>query len=412
MAKRGAGEGSLYYGADGRWHASVSLGSDPATGRRVRRHVQGSTRAEVSSKLARLRADASAGVQVDNATVGEWFDLWITISERNLKPSTLAGYRSHTRYVKGHFGKVKLSRLTTEQVEGLYDSLRERGLSGTSINNVHRTIRAALNEAVRRGRLAKNPAIHARPGRIEEREVVPITVGDAQSILAVARGRRNGARWPVALSLGLRQGEALGLCWEDVDWEAGTLRVRRVIQRVAWKHGCKNLSCGLKAHRCPRRHGGGLAIMEPKSRAGRRTISLPANLVSSLRDHRRIQLDERLAAGELWEPGPHGGWVFATVVGRSIQSRRDWGEWKEILRLAGVPDARLHDARHSAATYLLVQGVDPRTVMGILGWSQLSLTARYQHVVPELKQEAAERMDRLLWNDGPTTHGGLRGTEA
>jgi integrase len=349
---------------------------------------------------------------VDNATVGEWFDLWITISERNLKPSTLAGYRSHTRYVKGHFGKVKLSRLTTEQVEGLYDSLRERGLSGTSINNVHRTIRAALNEAVRRGRLAKNPAIHARPGRIEEREVVPITVGDAQSILAVARGRRNGARWPVALSLGLRQGEALGLCWEDVDWEAGTLRVRRVIQRVAWKHGCKNLSCGLKAHRCPRRHGGGLAIMEPKSRAGRRTISLPANLVSSLRDHRRIQLDERLAAGELWEPGPHGGWVFATVVGRSIQSRRDWGEWKEILRLAGVPDARLHDARHSAATYLLVQGVDPRTVMGILGWSQLSLTARYQHVVPELKQEAAERMDRLLWNDGPTTHGGLRGTEA
>lgn len=412
MARRGAGEGALYYGADGRWHASVSLGCDPATGRRVRRHVQGSTRAEVSSKLVRLRADASAGVQVDKATVEEWFDLWITISERNLKPFTLAGYRSHTRYVKGQLGKVKLSRLTTEQIEGLYDSLRERGLSGTSINNVHRTIRAALNEAVRRGRLAKNPAIHARPGRIDDHEVVPIGVGDAQSILAVAKERRNGARWAVALSIGLRQGEALGLCWEDIDWEAGTLRVRRAIQRVAWKHGCKNLSCGLKAHRCPRRHGGGLVIMEPKSRAGRRTISLPANLVSSLRDHRRAQLEERLAAGEMWEPGPHGGWVFATAVGRPLQSRRDWGEWKEILRIAGVPDARLHDARHSAATYLLVQGVDPRTVMGILGWSQLSLTARYQHVVPELKQEAAARMDSLLWDDGPTTHGKSRGTEA
>jgi integrase len=178
----------------------------------VRRHVQGSTRAEVSSKLVRLRADASAGVQVDNATVGEWFDLWITISERNLKPFTLAGYRSHTRYVKERLGKVKLSRLTTEQIEGLYDSLRERGLSGTSINNVHRTVRASLNEAVRRGRLAKNPAIHARPGRIDEHEVVPIGVEDARAILAVARGRRNGARWAVALSIGLRQGEALGSC--------------------------------------------------------------------------------------------------------------------------------------------------------------------------------------------------------
>lgn len=405
MARRGRGEGSIYQGADGWWHASLSRGTDPLTGKRLRVHVQGGTSAAVRKKLKALQEETADLPSRERITVAEWFDIWLGITERSLKPSTIAGYQSHSRYVKQSIGKVKLRALKTEHIESLYVQLRTRGLSGTSVAGVHRSVRASLNEAVRRGWIATNPALHARPGRSEEVEVEPLTTDEAKTVLAVARGQRNGARWAVALSLGLRQGEALGLCWDDVDFEARTLRVRRAVQRVSWKHGCESDPCGRPARACPHRYGGGLVTIEPKSRAGKRTLILPPSLVAAFREQRRRQAEERIRAGELWQEGPNGGWVFATEMGKPTDPAKDWKTWKAILRTAGVRDVRLHDARHSAATYLLVQGVDPRTVMGILGWSQVSLTARYQHVVPELKREAAERMEQLLWGSQGSSSG-------
>ena len=141
-------------------------------------------------------------------------------------------------------------------------------------------------------------------------------------------------------------------------------------------------------------------LVAPKSRAGRRTIALPQPLVQALRDHRRTQREQRFAAGPLWVDHDL---VFCQPNGRPIDPRADLRDWKRLLTRAGVRDARLHDARHTAATLLLVQGVDPRTVMDLLGWSQVAMTHRYQHVVTELRAEAARRVGLALWGGTETT---------
>ncbi len=400
MAKRASGEGSIYRAADGWWHASLSRGVDPASGRRIRTHVMARTKQEARAKLdAVLESHRAGTLDRRSATVDEWLDEWIAMADRSLKPSTVAGYRVDAKRLRAKYGHLRIGDLSTRHIEMLYDELAQRGLSSASVAGVHRSIRASLNEAVRRGWIEKNPARFARPGRVVEKEVEPLTREETRAILDVAATHRNGTRWAIALALGLRQGEALGLGWDDIDLDTGQLRVRRAIQRVPHRHGCAP-PCGLKAKDCPRRRDGGIVEMDPKSRSGRRTIVMPAGMAADLRSHLAAQKAERIRAGSMWRTGPHGGWVFATETGAPTDPRRDWGTWKALLAEAGVRDVRLHDARHSAATYLLVQGVDARTVMGILGWSQVSLTARYQHVVPELMEEAASRMNDYLWGDG------------
>jgi len=136
-------------------------------------------------------------------------------------------------------------------------------------------------------------------------------------------------------------------------------------------------------------------MVEPKSRAGRRSISLPGPLVEALRTHRATQLEERLRAGSEWQDH---GLVFAQPNGRPVDPRGDYKAWLALLSKAGVRRARLHDARHTAATLLLSQGVPARVAMDILGHSAISLTlGTYSHVLPELHQDAAERVGMALW---------------
>ena len=396
----------MYRAPDGYWHASVNLGVG-SSGKRLRRHVQAKTQGEVRKKIDKLKRDREDGVRVADVkvpTVGEWTRTWIEIVERSRRPSTAKTYRTHIKYLQPLAG-VRLDRLTSEHIESVYVGLIDRGVLAVSVQGVHRTYRSCFGEAVKRGRLTRNPVTAARPNSAEEREVVPFSLDEARAILDAASSRRNAVKCDIALGLGLRQGEVLGLQWDDIDVDAGTLRVRRALQQGRWRHGCSDPGvCRPRAQNCPARKGGGLIVGPPKTKKGARTIPLPEPLKVGLKGHRAAQAAERLAAGGLWQPAPPRGglysgtgWVFASPLGKPIDPRRDWEEWKDLLKTAGVRDARLHDARHTAATFLLVAGVDTRTVMDLLGWSQQSLTLRYQHVVDELKHEAARRMEVLLW---------------
>ena len=149
MARRSGGEGTITKGVDGWWHAYTSHGTDPATGKRRRVHARSRTRAEVESKLKAMRQASASGT--GRMTEAEWFDTWLDMADRSLKPSNVGGYRTDARYLVGRFGHLRIDKLTTEHIEGLYKSLANRGLSATSIQGVHRSIRASLNEAVRRG---------------------------------------------------------------------------------------------------------------------------------------------------------------------------------------------------------------------------------------------------------------------
>jgi integrase len=285
--------------------------------------------------------------------------------------------------------------------------MQRNGSAAGTAHQAHRTIRTALGEAVRRGHLARNPAALAKPPRLSDEEVEPYSVAEVKRILAAAARGRNSARWAVALALGLRQGEALGLKWPDLDLDAGRLIVRRSRQRPRWEHGCGG-TCGKdRGGYCPQRVATRSDTADTKSRNGRRAIGLPAELAALLQQHRAEQDREREAAGQLWEDGD---WVFASPTGRPLHPRTDYTNWKSLLVAAGVREARLHDARHTAATVLLVLGVPHRAVMGLMGWATGDMAKRYQHLTDEVRADIAERVGELLWDPAPAEDDGQSGT--
>jgi len=207
---------------------------------------------------------------------------------------------------------------------------------------------------------------------VERYEIKPLTPVEARAFLAAVKGDRLEALYSVALTMGLRQGEALGLRWSDVDLDIGSLRIEKQLQRV----------------------GGELQLVELKTRLRRRALLMPASIVASLREHRRRQLEDRLAAGGSWL---ESGLVFTAADGKPLEGSTVTRHFHDHLERAGLPQRRFHDLRHSCATLLLVQGVSPRVVMDVLGHSDIGMTMNtYSHVIPELRRDAADRMDDLL----------------
>lgn len=270
-----------------------------------------------------------------------------------------------------------------------------------------------MNEAARRERVTRNPIAVVKSPPSVEAEIEPLSVEDAQALLNAARTRRNGIRWAVALALGLRQGEAIGLQWADIKvawfhgcpddspceaigpidcpqrYTTGTATIRRALQRQTWQHGCDpGKPCGRKrGAECPGRYGGGLVTVEPKTRAGRRVVSLPPPLIGGLLEHQAAQDAERQLAGDVWQ---EGGWVFAQPNGKPIDPRVDYGEWKALLADAGVREARLHDARHTTATMLLVFGRSRPSGNGRDGL----VSGQYEESIPACVRPTAQQNSR------------------
>ncbi len=378
--KRASGESSIYQDEDGRWHGFVSMGKKE-NGRRDRRHVSAAKRSDVVAKVRALEAKRDAGV-VEAAgqapTVGEWLDHWLdNIAARKVRARTLESYRSTARlHLRPGVGHHRLDRLQPEHLERLYAALAEKGLGPASILRAHRVLSRALRVASQRGKVARNVATLVDPPTARRPQTaLPLTAEEARRVMAAAQEHRNAARWTVALAVGLRQSEALALRWSDVDLDRGTLSVRRGLHRVS---------------------GRGLVYEEPKADRSRRNLALPVRLVDALRAHSAAQLEERIAAGPLWQDDDL---VFTQPNGRPIERKSDWRAWKSLLREAGVREVRLHDGRHTAATLLLSEGVHPRVVMEVLGHAQMRTTTdTYSHVMPALGRDAADRMGRALWD--------------
>jgi integrase len=381
MAGRGAnGRSTIIKRDDGRWHGYVSMGTK-GNGRRDRRHVSAATRGDVVKKVKALEEKRDAGMTSAAGrpmTVEEWLTYWVeNIASVRVRPRTLDSYRSMIRmHLVPHIGQRRLDQLMPEHLEQTYSAILATELSPTTVLRIHRMLHRALKIAMQRDRVTRNVATLVEPPRQERPQTPePLDVDECKRVLAAAEGRRNAARWTVALALGLRQSEALALQWRDIDLETGRLSVRRGLHRVP---------------------GQGLVFTEPKTDRSRRTIALPGPLTEALRKHRAAQNEERLVAGTDWDD-----WdlVFAQPNGRPLDKHSDYEAWCTLLRDAGVRHIRLHDGRHTAATLLLTAGVHPRVVMDLLGHSQMRTTTDiYSHVMPALAQKAADRMTATLWS--------------
>lgn len=394
------GRSTIYKGKDGYWHGRVSVGVRD-DGRPDRRHVRAKSRAEVTKKvreLERSRDEGNIAKPGDRWTVKQWIDHWLY----NIVPTTTTGngwdaYYYTAKHLRKHIGAHKLDRLLPDHLEAMYRKMQKEGSSAGTAHQAHRTARAALNEAVTRGYLAKNPSLIAKAPRVDETEIEPLNRDEVTKLFQTALEGRNTCRWVLAIALGLRQGEVLGLRWSDIDFSEATLRVTSQRPRPKWKHGCAG-TCGHKhGGHCPQRVNERAEITKPKSRAGQRPIGLPQPVLDHLRSHAKKQQREREQAGNLW----HGGdWLFTDELGRPLNHRTDLAHWKELLAAAGVRDARLHDARHTAATVLLELGVSDRAAMQIMGWSNIALTQRYQHVTGTVLDTVAEKVGDHLWQRG------------
>lgn len=445
MARKPNGRSSIYLGKDGLWHGWVTMGIKP-DGSPDRRHRVGKSEPEVTRKVQELEKQRDSGHVSKPGrapTVEEWMTEFLyVICERlvlseKMAPRTLTDYRSKNRnWIIPLLGKHRLDKLTPEHLDTAYTTMLERDLSTSTVLKVHRILSRALTIAVRRGRITRNVATLVDAPSSASTEIDPLTREEAQRVLEVAKTRRNAARWSVALALGIRQGEALGLRWSYVDLETGEIRAWFQIQRQEWQHGCEDPhACGEKRHRhpckknckihshdrgckpdckkpghncykrpclkdcrghadkCPKRTGGGLVFRQRKGKS-KLTLRCPPALLVQLRAHKKIQAKERLKAGSQWT---EHDLVFTTQHGGPIERTEDWKVWKSILKQAGVRDARVHDARHTAATLLIEQGVHIRVVQEVLGHTRVTTTERYTHVASMQMKDASALMDQALW---------------
>lgn len=390
------GASSIYQDKNGKWHGRVTVGVRD-DGKPDRRHVESWDRKIVTKKvrdLERARDQGNVTKPGSRWTVEEWIDHWLNnIASATTSDNGWDAYYYAAKHIRKHVGAHKLPNLLPDHLEAMYRKMQVAGASAGTAHQAHRTIRAALNEAVKRGYAPKNPALIAKAPRVEETEVEPFTREEIAKLYKVAAEDRNACRWIIAIALGLRQGEVLGLRWSDVDFDEGTLRVQLQRPRPKWKHGCGG-TCGRKhGGHCPQRVNERPETKKPKSKAGTRPIGLPQPLVDQLKLHAEVQSAERDEAKDLWI---EGGWLFTDQTGRPLNHRTDLKRWKDLLSAANVRDARLHDARHTAATVLLELGITQRAAQHVMGWSNPSMANRYQHVTGAVLEMVADKVGQTL----------------
>ena len=381
MPRRGRGDGLIHQRPDGRWEARVEIGWKDS--RRVRKSIYGRTRGEVAKALrdAQTTLDQSGVLGDDSVTVGAFLNQWLTeVVAPRRELATWRGYETNVRrHIVPTIGHVRLTKLTAAMVQRLLNDLRRQGLAPRTVQYVHATLRAALNVALRWGLIQRNVATLVEPVTVKRKEVVPFTAEEARQVLDAARSHRLASFFTVAMALGLRPSEALGLTWSDIDFDRSLLQVRRALERGP----------------------DGYRFKEPKSRTSRRTIVPPSVCLESLKSHRIRQASDRLRAGESWHDLDL---VFCSESGEPLHRSEMSRQFTLLLKRTSVAHHRLYDCRHTAASLLLAQGVAPRVVMETLGHSSYSLTMdTYAHVYASALRDAAAAIDRVLAPQEPAS---------
>ncbi len=371
-SRRGRGEGGITKRRDGRWMAQVDLGWEG--GKRRRKALYGHTKREVQDKLRQTlhRMDHGLPPVPEQETVGTFLGRWLEVKQGQVRQRTWKRYEQIVRaHLLPNLARIRLARLSPPDVAACLRRV-EASASAYTARGARDVLRTALNQALRWELVSRNVAALTDAPRHRARQIEPLTPRQAHTLLAAVAGHQLEGLVTVAVGLGLRQGEALGLRWQDVDLEAGMLSVRQTLERGGPE---------------PR-------FGEPKTERSRRTVTMPDVVAAALRRHRTRQLEQRLAAGAQWR---ESGLVFTTSIGTPMDRSALHKAFKALLHTAGLPGIRYHDLRHTAATLLLTQGVDPRTIMETLGHSQISLTLNtYAHVMPALRRDAAAKMDAIL----------------
>lgn len=363
------------------WELKYDVGADASTGRRKTRYASfKGTKRDAEIELAKLVAAASKGETVDPSkiTVAEFLDRW----ERdwatgNVSPKTLERYSELMRmHVRPRIGVRRLQKLRMVDLNDLYATLQRDGrgaaggLAARTVGHVHRVLHGALARAVDWGLVQQNVASRVTPPRVPDQEVEILTADQVHAVLKTARGKPIYRIATLALATGMRRGELLAARWQDVDLDAAKITVARSLEQTK----------------------SGLRFKLPKTKHGRRTISLPFSTVTELRAHRLVQQEQRLAigGGKL----PASALLFADINGEPRKPNAVTKDWERIAKAAGLGFANLHTLRHTHASHLIANGLDVLTISRRLGHSTPTITlAVYGHLFPQTDDRAAQIME-------------------
>jgi len=369
MARRGNNEGSIYKRPNGKYRAQVSL-----DGRRL--SFTSMSRTECQMWLRKIHDQIDQGLTYKGVRilVKDFMAQYLDGAKRSLRPNIAIQYAGTIRnHILPEIGETRLIDLRPEHVDRLYQHRLEKGASARTVQLIHSVLHRAMHKAVELGYLSRNPADGTTRPRLEQKEMLVLNEDQAYQFLIAAQQSRLYALYHLAIKTGMRQGEILGLRWDDLNWRTGILQIKRQLQRVDHV---------------------GYIFTEPKTRSGRRTIRLGQGTMTALRDHQLAQQQQRYIKGARWQ---ENNLIFPSTLGTPMDLRNLLKDFKKVIRTAGLPDIRFHDLRHTAATIMLLHGVPVFTVSKVLGHSKPSVTLDiYGHLIPGALEVAAQVMEDAL----------------
>ena len=379
------GGGTIRQRPDWRWEARYTLGIDPGTGKQIQKSVYGKTQKEVAQNLRQITAeiDAKTYVAPCKLSVAEWMAVWAQDYLVGIKASTAYLYkRTIELYIEPHLGHIRLDTLNAHTVQHFYNELAKPSkpdaapLSAKSIKNIHGVLHKALQQAVLLNYIRYNPTTACVLPKIVKKEIHPLTDQQTAQLLNLLKGSKYEIPLTVDLFTGLREGELLGLIWDCVDFEKGTILVNKQLRRS-------------------QRKGGTYYFSPPKNNKSR-TIT-PAPYVMKLLQAQKVQqARQRLMAGPAWEDS---GLVFTNEFGRYVSYRAIFDSFKRIVKRIGLPDARIHDLRHTYAVNCIRAGDDIKTVQSNLGHATAAFTLDvYGHFTDDMRSVSAQRMEGFITN--------------
>ena len=383
--KGAKGGGTIRQRPDGRWEARYTLGIDPGTGKQIQKSVYGKTQKEVAQNLRQITAeiDAKTYVAPCKLSISEWMSIWAQDYLVGVKASTAYLYRRTIElYIDPHLGHIRLDALNAHTVQHFYNELAKPSkpdaapLSAKSIKNIHGVLHKALQQAVLLNYIRYNPTTACVLPKIVKKEIHPLTDQQTAQLLNLLKGSKYEIPLTVDLFTGLREGELLGLIWDCVDFEKGTILVNKQLRRS-------------------QRKGGTYYFSPPKNNKSR-TIT-PAPYVMKLLQAQKVQqARQRLMAGPAWEDS---GLVFTNEFGRYISYRAIFDSFKRIVKRIGLSDARIHDLRHTYAVNCIRAGDDIKTVQSNLGHATAAFTLDvYGHFTDDMRSVSAQRMEGFIAN--------------
>ena len=375
--KRGAnGGGTIRQRADGTWEARVTMGTNPTSGKPVRKSIYGKTQKEVRQKMTAILGSMDKGTYQpeSKATVRTWMNEWLeTFCTNKLKGYTLTSYRGIVdNHINKHLGVLPLQSVRGSDIQRMYNKMIADGLSPKTVKNVGAVMHKAFGMAVKQGMIAANPCDAAELPAMQQHEIKPLTDEEIPLFLQAIQEDEMGNAYALCLLAGLREAECLGLSWEQVDFARGTITICQQLQKEKTK--------------------GGKYMIVPFTKSNKpRTIYPPQLAFDYLKSEQLRQAEKKLAAGQMWD-NPNN-LVFTNAGGGNLAISTFYKTFKRIATAIGRPDARPHDLRHTCATVAIASGSDVKSVQDLLGHATASFTLNvYAHSSEKMKEDTAARM--------------------